>query len=310
MVLEKGCTDYLLTLSGLSITYGRGDAMIGFIGAGKVGFSLGKWFATENVHVTGYFSRHIESAKEAAEFTGSSVFYDLKTLVEESNIIIITVPDGEIAQVYKELADFDLYEKQICHCSGSLSAAEVFTDLSKKGAYGYSIHPLFPVNSKYESYKELRDAFFCIEGDEKHLPEWKERLTNMGAKVRVIAAEDKVKYHAACAISSNLVCGLVGESLRLLTQCGFLPDEAMDALKPLVLANMKKILEVSPAQALTGPLERGDVETIQKHLACFETDIEKEMYRTLSLLLLREAQDKHPKRDYSEIKKNLGGNDI
>lgn len=284
--------------------------MIGFIGAGKVGFSLGKWFVTSGIHVTGYYSRHIESAKEAAKFTGTGVFEDLRTLVEKNDIIIITVPDGEIAQVYRQLADFDLKNKQICHCSGSLSAAEVFENLTEKGAFGYSIHPLFPVNSKYESYQELTDAFFCIEGAQEYLDSWKERLENLGAKVRVIDRKDKVKYHAACAIASNLVCGLLGESLRLLKQCGFTEQEARMALTPLALANLKKILEAGPVNALTGPLERGDAITIEKHLACFTSDLEKEMYRTLSLLLLREASDKNPERNYKKIKEILKGSQI
>lgn len=284
--------------------------MIGFIGAGKVGFSLGKWFVTSGIHVTGYYSKHVESALEAADFTGTSAFENLKSLVEVSSVIMITVPDGEIKQVYRQLANYDLTNKQICHCSGSLTAAEVFEDLDAKGAYGYSIHPLFPVSSKYESYKELMDAFFCIEGDEKYLSVWKDRLEGMGARVRVIDKNNKVKYHAACAITSNLVCGLLGESLRLLEECGFSKDEASEALAPLALANLKRILQVGPAMALTGPLERGDEQTIQNHLACFSTDVEKQMYRMLSLLLLREAKDKNPQRDYSKIEEILGGNDI
>lgn len=281
--------------------------MIGFIGAGKVGFSLGKWFATSGIHVTGYYSRHVESAKEAAEFTGTSVFYDLETLVKESNTILITVPDRDIRQVYEKLSMYDLKEKQICHCSGSLTVDDVFENIREKGAYGYSIHPLFPISSKYESYKDLMGAFFCIEGDDRHLLEWKERLENIGANVRVIGKENKVKYHAACCISSNLVCGLLGESVRLLKDCGFTEDEATKALAPLALANLRKILETSAPEALTGPLERADVGTISKHLECFDSKDEVEMYRTLSKLLLREAKEKNPTRDYKDVEEVLGG---
>lgn len=281
--------------------------MIGFIGAGKVGFSLGKWFVTSGIHVTGYFSRHVESAKEAADFTGTGVYKDIETLVVNSSIIIITVPDGEIAQVYKKLAKLDLQNKQICHCSGSLTAEEVFENLSDKGACGYSIHPLFPINSKYESYKELPDAFFCIEGDEKYLPQWKERLENLGAKVRIIDKKNKVKYHAACAISSNLVCGLIGESVRLLGECGFSESESMEALAPLLTANLSRIVKSGVSWALTGPLERGDAQTIAGHLGCLETDTEREMYRMLSLLLLREARRKNPDRDYAGVEGVLAG---
>lgn len=284
--------------------------MIGFIGAGKVGFSLGKLFEASGIHVTGYYSRHVEDAREAAEFTGSTVFYDLETVVEKSNIIFITVPDGEIGRVYTQLADYDLQNKQICHCSGSLTAAEVFPDLAGRGAYGYSIHPLFPVSSRYESYRDLAGAFFCLEGDEKYLSEWEQRLRSIAAGVRIIANNDKVKYHAACVVSSNLVCALWGESLRLLSECGFTEEEAGIALAPLATANLNRLIEVGPAQALTGPLERADVGTIEKHLECFETNTEREMYRTLSLLLLREAKEKNPNRDYAKVNDVLGGIEV
>lgn len=279
--------------------------MIGFIGAGKVGFSLGKLFEISKFPVRGYYSRNIDSAKQAAAFTHSSVFTDLETLVNECDIIFITVPDGMIKSVYEEISIYDLSDKQLCHCSGSLTADEIFEGLAQRGGYGYSIHPLFPVSSKYESYKDLSKAFFSIEGDEVYLDEWKDRLEKMGARVRIIGKDDKVKYHAACAIASNLVCGLLGESLRLLEECGFSQEEGRAALSPLAFANMKKILEVGAAQALTGPLERGDEETIKKHLECLDSNAEREMYKSLSTLLLREARVKNPTRDYSGVEKLL-----
>ena len=79
----------------------------------------------------------------------------------------------------------------------------------------YSVHPLFAVSDKYNSYKELSHAYFVIEGDEKHREEIAGIFNNLGNEVRYIAAKDKVKYHCAAAVCSNHVVALIQESLRI-----------------------------------------------------------------------------------------------
>ena len=81
---------------------------IGFVGAGKVGFSMGKFFALGGLNVSGYFSRSVQSAREAADFTGSSCFESLGELVAASDAVFITVPDGAITRVYEQLCAYDL----------------------------------------------------------------------------------------------------------------------------------------------------------------------------------------------------------
>lgn len=137
---------------------------VGFIGAGKVGFSLGKFFVQGNIPVSGYWSRHQESAYEAALFTNTKHYENLQALVQDSDALFLTVPDSAICSIFQILQDFDISEKHICHCSGVMTANEAFPNIQQTGAYGYSIHPLFPINSKYDSYKELANACFCIEG--------------------------------------------------------------------------------------------------------------------------------------------------
>ncbi|MCH5254772.1 MAG: DUF2520 domain-containing protein [Lachnospiraceae bacterium] len=283
-----------------------GDKMkIGFIGAGKVGFSLGRFFATGGIHVTGFYSRRKESAKEAAAFCDAKMYDTPEEMIQESDAIFLTVPDGSISSVYNELKQLEISNKQICHCSGVMTVREAFPDISSTGAYGYSIHPLFPINSKYHTYRELTDAFFCLEGEGPHLVKWKELLESLGPTVKIITDEGKIRYHAACAIASNLMCALMQESLDLLIGCGFSRELALSALTPLVRSNLEHILQEGPAAALTGPLERGDISTVEKHLACFQTETDREMYRLLSQKLLQTAQEKNPKRDYRSMEELL-----
>ena len=279
---------------------------IGFIGAGKVGFSLGKYLSVNGIGLSGYYSRNLNSAEEAAEFTGTKAFTTLEELLRESTVIFITVPDGAITDVFNNIRELGISGKLICHCSGALSAGEAFTDIASTGAYGLSVHPLFPVSSKYDSYKELRNAFFCLEGD--RADEWRDILTSLGNPVRIIDGSVKVRYHAACAISSNLVCALAAESVSLLKECGFTTDEARQALRPLAMSNMSKVFESGPVSALTGPVERNDISTVSKHLKCFGTDEERELYTAVSRKLTEVASEKHPETDYSELRKLLSDN--
>ena len=76
---------------------------IGFIGAGKVGFSLGKYFAGNGLEISGYFSRSESSAREAAAFTGTDFFMSAKKLILVSDAVFLTVPDDEIKNTYLSL---------------------------------------------------------------------------------------------------------------------------------------------------------------------------------------------------------------
>ena len=282
----------------------------GFIGAGKVGFTLGKFFCSksstgcdsnsDSIKVTGYYSRNTQSAEEAAKFTETRAFTELGAIIEASDVLFLTVPDGSITEVYEQVRQYPIQGKYICHCSGSLSAGEVFPGIDQTGAYGYSVHPLFAVSDKYEAYKELQDVFFAVEGNEEHLPEIKRMLKSVGIDLQVIRAEDKTLYHAAAVTASNLAVALLAESINMLCQCGFSEEDARKALTPLVTGNVEHVLERGPAAALTGPVERGDEKTLIKHLGCLNGR-QRELYRMLSSRLIPIAESKHPDRLYQNI---------
>ncbi len=276
---------------------------VGFIGAGKVGFSLGRYFADNGIELTGYYSRTADSARKAAEFTGSEFYSQPDGLISASDAVFLTVPDGAIKETYLSLTKYKLTGKQLCHCSGAMSATEAFPDISAYGALASSIHPLFPVSSKEESYKELGNAFFCIEGD--CADEWSGILSRMGNSVRIITSGIKSRYHAACSVASNLVCGLMEESVQMLEQCGFTADEALAALEPLAMSNIRRIFAVGPTAALTGPIERNDVSTVKKHIACIDDKTGSELYKAVSRKLADMAQERHKESDYTEMKSIL-----
>ena len=134
----------------------------GFIGAGKVGFTLGKYLAMHGIEISGYYSRTPASAKEAAEFTQSRYYTSIEEITKDSDTLFLTVPDGTIGEIWDDMRNLPIKNKNICHCSGSIPST-VFFDAENRGAYRYSIHPLYAISSKTTSYLDLGKACFTIE---------------------------------------------------------------------------------------------------------------------------------------------------
>lgn len=276
----------------------------GFIGAGKVGFSLGKYLKENNIDVSGYYSKSQHSSKEAAIFTNTRQYNNLEDLIKNSDAIFITTPDNQIADVWNEVKKLPIKEKLICHCSGSISS-EVFSNINNHGAYGYSIHPMFAISDKYNSYKNLSQAFITIEGHEKHIKYLKRLFLHLGNDVTVINKENKILYHAASVTVSNLVLGLINNSINYLEECGFTQEMAIKALYPLIENNLRNVKERGAVNSLTGPIERGDLSTVINHLNVIPEE-DKELYRLLSKNILKIAKVKNLNRDYKNLEEYLG----
>ncbi len=273
----------------------------GFIGAGKVGCSLGKLFSTRGIEVSGYYDRNTKYAKEAAQFTDSKVFAATEILIQASDVLFITVPDGLITTVFEEIRTLPIEGKYICHCSGSISSEGAFPGIGSTNAYDYSVHPLFAVSDRFGTYQELADAFFTLEGNRQHIDDMSRLLSRAGLRFQIIDSSSKTRYHLAAVYSSNLMLPLIQKAVTLLKGCGFTEVDALKAITPLVSGNVKHVLETGPAKALTGPVERGDIATLQKHLEVSSGDDDRELYTLLSKELLPLAKAKNPERDYSEL---------
>ena len=282
---------------------------IGFIGAGKVGCSLGKYFSTDSeTKIIGYYSRSSHSADEAARFTDSKSYRNLSELIDECDTIFLTVPDGSICDTWNEIKRYDIKGKIICHCSGSLSSDAVFNGIGEKEALGYSAHPLFAISDKFNTYRELTGVFFTLEGMQSAgLEKLQGLFERLGNPTATIDPKAKTTYHCAAAIASNLVCGLIDQSIELMKRCGFEEAQAVNALAPILRGNMDHIAQDGPTASLTGPIERNDVETVRKHIDCMENSDEENIYRLLSSRLIRMAEHRHPDRDYAEMSQLIIG---
>ncbi len=273
---------------------------IGIIGAGKVGTSLGAYLCKNQIAVSGYYSRTYGHAVCAADFTETEAYQDIKAIVEASDTLFITTPDGEIAKVWDCIAHYNLVGKLVCHFSGSLSSY-VFSGIETTGASGCSIHPMFAFSDKFKSYEKFSAACLTMEGQEGAIQKMRQLFEGLGHKVCLIKAEDKMKYHAAAALASNYMVGLFQAGLNLLCECGFSEADGRQLLGPLVENNVRVMLGHPAAEALTGPVERNDAGTVQKHLKVLQGTNAEVIYRSIGKELLAIARQKNPNQDYTVL---------
>ncbi|MCM1158495.1 MAG: DUF2520 domain-containing protein [Bacteroidales bacterium] len=281
---------------------------IGFIGAGKAGCSLGKYFQDKgqqaDIQVAGYYSLSEEEARWAADFTDSAYFRDMQEVVLASDTIILSTPDGAVNEVWESLKKEQINGRIFCHLSGSLSS-DVFSGIEDYGAYPVSMHPMFAFSSKESVYQQLNTVSFTLEGHKKAVFLWKSILEAMGNQAIEIAKEVKAKYHAAASMLSNHVAAVLSTGYGLLTECGFSEEEARSFSAVLVRNNVEQIIGQGCVGALTGPVERGDVRTVEKHLSVLP-DNGKDIYLSCGRELLNLAKQKNPGRDYRKLEAIIG----
>lgn len=265
---------------------------------------MGKYLSNAGIPVAGYYSKTVKSAEEAAAFTNTTAYQDLKELIAASNTLFITTPDGVVEAVWDCIADsdMDLSGYIICHFSGSLSSY-VFSGIEQIGASGCSVHPMYAFSDKYTSYLQFHTAYLTAEGGEQAVLKMRALFEGLGHHVLTLKSEDKAKYHAAAVLASNAVVGLFQSSLDILKECGFSEADSTALLAPLIQGNVTSMLQSGCVHALTGPVERSDTETVNKHLQALRGSKEGEIYCSLSRKLVALAKCKNPQRDYSALER-------
>ncbi len=271
---------------------------IGFIGAGNVGFSLAKYLSDKYGCVKGIYSKNIDDSISLASFCVSEYYSNLIDLINDCDTLFLTVNDDALKEVVEELYKLNTNNKILLHTSGSISS-DIFKELKEKN-YCYSLHPIYAFNDKYNSYKNISNIYFTIEGPMDKIDLIKELFSN---QVYMIQKEDKVLYHTACVMLSNLVCALTYSAESILKNIGI---GDLKIFKPLIINNINNILEVGSVNALTGPIIRNDIKTVESHLKSIPKEF-VDLYKTLSLILCKMSNTKNM-LDYSKIESLLKEN--
>lgn len=277
---------------------------IGIIGAGKVGVSVGRYLKENNIQIAGFYDIDCDNAAFAAQFTETDCFFELKELVMVSDTLFITTPDAVIGSVWDCIKNnMSVQNKIVCHFSGALSS-DVFTDSQSTGAGVCSIHPMLAFSDKLTSYRIPANTFFALEGDETAVSALKSLFENLGNIVCRIDKSKKSLYHTAASVLSNELVAVLDMGYSLLEECGFSRDEAVKATHNLVLGNVNSVLENGCVKALTGPVERNDLQTVKKHVNSLKGE-DRQIYILLAKHLVKLAKVKNEDRDYGEMSEFL-----
>ena len=277
---------------------------IGIIGAGKVGVSVGRYLKDNNIQISGFYDIDSDNAAFAAQFTQTDCFSDLEELVKLSDTLFITTPDNVIGSVWDCIKNnMSVQNKIVCHFSGALSS-DVFTDSQSTGASVCSVHPMLAFSDKLTSYRIPANTFFAIEGEETAVSAVKSLFESLGNTVCRIDKSKKSLYHTAASVLSNEIVALLDMGYSLLEQCGFSRDDAVGATKNLVSGNVKSVLENGCVNALTGPVERNDLQTVKKHVESLKVE-DRQIYILLAKRLVNLAKARNKDRDYAELSEFL-----
>ena len=256
---------------------------VSIIGPGRLGVALGIALHSVGYQIVSLVGRRPKQLRKAAKVLDVSV----ETLVakaldgyQPSDLVIVAVPDDRITEVADELAHLDIQRPTtILHTSGALSSS-VFSNLAKKGWRTGSFHPLASISEPVAGAQLLKKAFWCIEGG-THATRLARRLVkDLGGQSFSIQSKDKPLYHAAAVMTSGNVTALFDVALQMLESCGLSRSKAQKVLLPLLESAVANLISASPSEALTGTYARGDLATLELHLAAMS---KKEMQEALKL---------------------------
>ena len=221
---------------------------ISIFGEGRVGGALQRSFIKADYQIKSVYSRN--------SFPDS--------IDELGEVIFLSGQDGEIENLAVKLSDAfaDLSQKNILHCSGTLSSS-ILKPLESKGAKVASFHPLKAITSNENS---LEGVWFDMEGDEGALIVLEKIAKDFEAHCFEVKPEANPLFHAAAVVSSNYLVTLLKLATDIAEAGGVDPEIALKALVPLAESSLKNIKEKGLENALTGPVERGDTKTIEEHL--------------------------------------------
>ena len=269
---------------------------IAIIGAGRLGTSLAYALSRKGFEISALSCLSKASADESRKKIGQGASTtDNVYAASKGEIVFLTVPDDGIGHIAQELAASPLkWEgKVVFHCSGLLTS-QVLDPLRSQGAPAASVHPCFSFPKKQSDQNLFEGIFFAIEGDAVALATAKDIVQKIGSSYFMIRPEDKACYHTACSMASNMSIALFYTALILLGKCGLEEDEAKKILWPLLEGTLHNVNKIDIFDALTGPVARGDLTTIKKHLVELKKFPQaRRIYKDLAKQALEMAERRH-----------------
>lgn len=276
------------------------------IGAGKVGVSLAFHLQKRGYPLAAIASRTENSLERAKRYVKAELFtLELKKAVEEGEIVFISTNDDAVSKVVERIGEEGGFKSGqfVYHLSGALSI-DVLKPASNAGAFVGSIHPMQTFPSIEAGIKKVPGTVFGVTGGKEALKLAQELVEAVGGRLVEVRDEDKPLYHAAACIACNYLDALMYVAFKFYEKVGVGEGEAWQAMKPLIQGTLDNIEARGAVEALTGPIARGDVDTVKKHLQAIKKSLPYFLpfYKELGKVTLRVAKEKGLSQEaYQEI---------
>ena len=246
---------------------------ISIIGCGKLGRSLGRlWTQSAVARIADVLNRSAASSEDAVRFIGAGRAASSLATLKKNAIYLIGTGDGDIATSCAQLAATSgLIDETttVFHCSGALNSGYLQAARAR-GAAVASIHPVKSFALPELVVNDFAGTFCGVEGDARALAVLLPLFEAIGAVIVPIDGERKVLYHSAAVMASNYLVTLLDAACALYAEAGIGPATALAMLAPLTRGTLENVLQAGPEAALTGPIARGDMETVARQQAALD----------------------------------------
>lgn len=239
------------------------------IGCGRVGQALGRLFHSHGVFaIQGVLTRSPATATAAVASLGAGRPVSSMADLPAAAVTMIATPDDQINSTAVSLASAGVLRPGdvVFHVSGALGSADLHA-VTAFGARVASVHPVKSFATVENAVASFPGTFCAIEGDSDACEMLAPAFQRLGAEIFTISREQKAIYHAATVLASNSMTALLEVSLRCLERAGLVREQGLKILAPLATGALHNVLTQGPVQALTGPMARGDAQTVAKQRA-------------------------------------------
>jgi predicted short-subunit dehydrogenase-like oxidoreductase (DUF2520 family) len=274
---------------------------VAIIGAGRVGGAIGRLLARAGYTVSAVAARKQETAEKARVFIGTGEpLTDAVKAASSADIIFITTPDSAIKSTCDVIAAGGGFRAGmiVVHTSGA-QTRDLMNSARSAGVYRAVLHPLQSVPSMELGVKNIPGSYFRIEADPEAETTAHELVKAMGGIELVMprgtsGRDSAALYHAGAVSVSNFFVALVDLGLRFYEALGAERKDALKAVLPLIKGTLANMESAGVPEALTGPIMRGDIETVRGHLEAIQVRTPElaVLYRALARHTVTVAKDK------------------
>lgn len=241
---------------------------LNIIGAGKLGTTIARIInCFEAANILGICNQHMESAQTAVQRIGAGTAYATLNELPPAQLYLICTPDDAIADIAKSLHASGRmpHDAVLAHTSGVHNSAILKASGQQTHAIA-SIHPIRSFSATSERLSSLTGTYCALEGDHDACERLSDLFKSLGAQMFYIDKRHKTIYHAASVMANNYLVTLHAHATQCFAQSGLDLGLSAELVSQLMRGALSNIDAVSHRQALTGPIQRGDVNTVSAHV--------------------------------------------